>query len=466
MHLLGNMIFLWVFGDNIEDRFGHWRYLAFYLTCGLVAFGVQIAFDWNSLAPTIGASGAIAGVLGAYFLLYPYSRVDTLFFIIIIQLPAVVLLGFWFMMQFFNGVGELGSSAQAGGVAYWAHIGGFVFGMLVVVFYKLAKGERLWPEASVVPGAVGGYGEPLEVKLLGEKQLGYLSSQQPQASLPRRRTGVFFHYQEGERLRDFPQALEGILSRDNVFLYDAFYPLKPTSSFDLELMPEEVLLDVHRPEMVEQVKSSGAFDGALISASSTVAAAIRMWRGEIDNAFVFTGYGDHHAGTDFFGGGCYFNGAAIAISQLRKYFGVKRFAIIDTDAHHGDGTWEIFGQDSDVLYMCFCGGGSMEQNNKVDVPVPWRVTDEEYLNLVRENFTSRAQAFQPEVIFWNWGYDGTQGDYGDIGLTANFHTKLAQEIKQTADQICNGRLIVVLCGGSRRDLAHLLIPDIIRVLSS
>jgi len=280
-----------------------------------------------------------------------------------------------------------------------------------------------------------------------------------------KRTGIFFHYQEGERLRDFPQALDGILDKDNVFLFDAFYPLKPPSSYDLEPIPEELLYRVHAPGMVEQVRKSGAFDGALFSAAGTVAAGVRIWRGDIDNAYVFTGYGDHHAGSDFFGGGCYFNGAAIAIGELRKRFGAKRFAIIDTDAHHGNGTWEIFESDPEVLYGCLCSNRSWEKNNKVNIQVPWQVNDEEYLRLVREGFLHRARAFQPEAIFWNWGYDGTQGDYGDIGLTPDCHVRLAQELKGAADNICYGRLIVVLCGGSRRDLAHRLIPQLIRVLA-
>jgi acetoin utilization deacetylase AcuC-like enzyme len=279
-------------------------------------------------------------------------------------------------------------------------------------------------------------------------------------------TGIFFHYQDGDRLRDFPEALEGILSRDNVRFYDAFYPLKPPSSFDIEPAPIGDVLAVHSRDMVERVRRSAAFEGALLSASGTVAAATRIWRGEIDNAFVFTGYGDHHAGRDSFGGGCYFNGAAIAIHHLRKQFGATRFAIIDTDAHHGDGTWEIFSDDPDVLYMCFCSGRYQERNNKVNVQVPWRTSDGEYLRLVRNNFPPAAKAFKPQAIFWNWGYDGTQGDYGDMGLSPDLHAMLAREIKRAADQLCQGRLIVVLCGGSLRDLARQIIPQIIRALAT
>lgn len=280
-----------------------------------------------------------------------------------------------------------------------------------------------------------------------------------------RRTGIFFHYQDGERLRDFPEALAGILDRDNVFLFDAFYPLKPPSSFELEAIPEETLLQAHSPLMVSQVKATADYQGALYSAAGTVAAAIRIWQGEIDNAFVFTGYGDHHAGTSFFGGGCYLNGAAIAIHELRQRFNVEKTAIIDTDAHHGNGTWDIFERDPSVLYACLCPSGSFEIRNKVNIEVPWSTDDDAYMRSVREGFIPRARSFAPECIFWNWGYDGTRGEYGDMGLSPHCHVRLAQELKQTAEQLCSGRLVVVLCGGSRRDLARLLIPEVIKVLS-
>lgn len=279
------------------------------------------------------------------------------------------------------------------------------------------------------------------------------------------RTGIFYHYQDGERLRDFPQALEGLLEKDNVFLYDAFYPLKPQSSFELDPISEDILHHVHTPEMVGQVKRTRDFEGALFSAAGTVSAAARIWHDEIDNAFVFTGYGDHHAGSDFFGGGCYFNGAAIAIHELRRQFAVEKVAIIDTDAHHGNGTWQIFEDDPGVLYVCFCSGNSIERKNKVNVQVPWKINDDEYLNMVRHSFIQRVKSWKPACVFWNWGYDGTQGDYGDIGLSPDFHWRLAQELKAAVDQICSGRLIVVLCGGSRRDLARRMIPQVIRVLA-
>ena len=151
MHFASNMLFLWVFGDNIEDRFGHLRYLLFYLAAGIAAVWLQVATNTTSQIPTIGASGAIAGVLGAYLFLFPYSRVRTaviFFFITFVRIPALYLLGFWFLLQFIGGVGSLGPSAQTGGTAYWAHVGGFVLGIGVVMLYKLATRQRLWPKRS------------------------------------------------------------------------------------------------------------------------------------------------------------------------------------------------------------------------------------------------------------------------------------------------------------------------------
>jgi membrane associated rhomboid family serine protease len=139
MHVIGNMWYLWIFGDNIEDRLGHGRFIVFYLMCGAVAAVGQVAIDPSSTLPTIGASGAIAGVMGAYFVLYPNSRVLTLviwIFIQIVELPAVVLLGFWFVMQLAGGVGQIAATAHGGGVAFAAHVAGFLVGMGAVFVFR------------------------------------------------------------------------------------------------------------------------------------------------------------------------------------------------------------------------------------------------------------------------------------------------------------------------------------------
>ena len=148
LHFLGNMLYLWIFGDNVEDRLGHGRFVLFYLGCGAAAALAHVWVNPGSFVPTIGASGAIAGVMGAYFVLYPHSRVLALvpLFIIfeIIEVPAIVFLGLWFVMQFFSGVGSLTAKAgvETGGVAFWAHIAGFVAGVAGVLVLKKPSRTR------------------------------------------------------------------------------------------------------------------------------------------------------------------------------------------------------------------------------------------------------------------------------------------------------------------------------------
>jgi len=141
LHILGNMLYLWIFGDNIEDRFGHFKFLAFYVICGLVATFAHLVFNLGDQIPSLGASGAIAGVLGAYIVLFPGARVRVLFGLILIPLPAVIVIGFWIVLQIFYGVGSLGSAAEAE-VAYMAHIGGFFAGLILAIVYKTLSGRN------------------------------------------------------------------------------------------------------------------------------------------------------------------------------------------------------------------------------------------------------------------------------------------------------------------------------------
>lgn len=132
LHLLGNMLYLWIFGDNVEDRFGHARFLIFYLVCGVAATFAQLAFSADSAVPNLGASGAVAGVLGAYLLLYPRGQVRVMMGRGVVPAPALVVIGLWFALQLFSGIGSVASSVDdGGGVAYMAHVGGFVMGFLL-----------------------------------------------------------------------------------------------------------------------------------------------------------------------------------------------------------------------------------------------------------------------------------------------------------------------------------------------
>src|SRR5207249_2945098 len=142
MHIAGNMLYLWIFGDNVEDAMGSVRFLIFYLLCGLVADMAQIISNPLSQVPSLGASGAIAGVLGAYLVLFPHQRVKVWmgWLLGVVEMPAIIVIGLWGILQFVNGLGSLSQrTAQTGGVAYWAHIGGFTAGLLLVFLFRKSK---------------------------------------------------------------------------------------------------------------------------------------------------------------------------------------------------------------------------------------------------------------------------------------------------------------------------------------
>jgi membrane associated rhomboid family serine protease len=141
LHLGGNMLYLWIFGDNVEDNFGHLKFLFFYLLCGIAATLAQLAFSTGSNVPNLGASGAIAGVLGAYILLFPRGQVKVLMGRGVIPMPALVVIGFWIVLQFVSGIGSITNSAETGGVAYMAHIGGFLAG-IILTFLLRATGSQ------------------------------------------------------------------------------------------------------------------------------------------------------------------------------------------------------------------------------------------------------------------------------------------------------------------------------------
>jgi membrane associated rhomboid family serine protease len=149
MHFLGNMLFLWIFGDNVEDRVGHGRFVLFYVLCGAAAALAQVWITPASRVPMVGASGAIAGVMGAYFVMFPHSRVLTLipifFFIELVEVPAIFFLGIWFLLQFLSGVTSLGvaRTQDVGGVAFWAHVAGFVAGVIWIFVFRRPERQRV-----------------------------------------------------------------------------------------------------------------------------------------------------------------------------------------------------------------------------------------------------------------------------------------------------------------------------------
>ncbi len=194
----------------------------------------------------------------------------------------------------------------------------------------------------------------------------------------------------------------------------------------------------------------------------------RVAAGELANAFAFIGAGGHHAGRRFFGGYCCFNDVCIGIAEVRRRRLAARVAILDTDAHHGDGTRDIVEGDPEILHVCVCGGAhASPDGTKIDLNVPGGVADPDaaYLEAIRAVFPDRCRAFRPDLVVWYFGFDGHRGDYGDMGLSAACFLGLADLTLDVAAGAAGGRLVVVLGGGSRTDLATALIPPIIARLA-
>ncbi len=143
LHLLGNMLYLWIFGDNVEDTLGHLKYLVFYVICGLAADFAQILVGPNSNIPNLGASGAIAGVLAAYLVMFPRGQVRVIMGYGVIPMPALVVIGLWIVLQLVSGIGSITTAAETGGVAYMAHIGGFLAGLVMAFVHKSTRGPQV-----------------------------------------------------------------------------------------------------------------------------------------------------------------------------------------------------------------------------------------------------------------------------------------------------------------------------------
>jgi acetoin utilization deacetylase AcuC-like enzyme len=283
-------------------------------------------------------------------------------------------------------------------------------------------------------------------------------------------TGIFYHpsYSRrsyltvGTRLADFPMALDRILESDKVKQYEP------------GPIPEELILKVHTPDLIEGVKRDPLCSTAWHSAMGVVMAGEKIAEGEITNAFAFIGAGGHHSGRNYFGGYCCFNDVALSIVNLREKYGLKRFAILDTDAHHGDGTRDLFSKDPDILHVCICGVDyESRDGTKVDVAYPslwgkWRndrPMNDIYFDLVERHFPPRVSAFKPDLIFWYFGFDTHRGDYGDIGLTGPCFFQITDLMLELAKKECGGKLAVVLGGGSHTQLATSLIPPVIERLT-
>jgi acetoin utilization deacetylase AcuC-like enzyme len=280
-----------------------------------------------------------------------------------------------------------------------------------------------------------------------------------------KQVGIYYHpsfsrksyMTVGNRLRDFPEALEGVLKLPNVRLFTS------------PRVTEDLILKVHAPEIIPMVARDGMCSTAYESVGGVVAAMAALSRGEIDRAFCFIGAGGHHAGYRQFWGACCFNDVVIALTHVRETSPWRRFAIVDTDAHHGDGTRQLVQNDPYILHLCFCGGDYVSPDGtKVDVDVyrlGWKAeVDKLYIDKVRREFP-RIPQFQPDLLVWYYGFDTHADDYGSIGLSESCFFEICDLMLFVAGEL-GLPLQVVLGGGSMSHLAHHTIPEIIQRLAA
>jgi acetoin utilization deacetylase AcuC-like enzyme len=278
------------------------------------------------------------------------------------------------------------------------------------------------------------------------------------------RIGIYYHpsfsrksyMTVGNRLRDFPEALEPLLARPNVRLIES-----PRVS-------EELVLKVHAPEMLAMVAQDGFCSTAYESVGGVVAGMADLAQGKVDRAFCFIGAGGHHAGYRQFWGACCFNDVVIALTHTREISPWRRFAIVDTDAHHGDGTRQLVRDDPDVFHLCFCGLDYQSGDGaKVDVNAyglnPYTDADGQYVDLVRQNIPL-IPPFKPDLLIWYYGFDTHQDDYGSLGLSEAAYFDICDLMLGAAAGMAVP-LMVVLAGGSMSHLATATIPEIIRRLA-
>ncbi|MBM4461766.1 MAG: hypothetical protein FJ012_00340 [Chloroflexi bacterium] len=273
-------------------------------------------------------------------------------------------------------------------------------------------------------------------------------------------TGIFYH----EIMRNEHAPLDMNIGR-------AFDALKGegllleegVSFFEAEPVTETLVLKVHTEEWVAEVKRGGYWKVSLYSAGAVAMAFDKVLSGEMHNALALVGAGGHHARRDYAWGGCYINHEAIAVALARETGRGTRFAIVDTDTHHGDGTRDIFSEDKDILHICYCAYGKGE--GKTKVCLPHASGDDEFVRRFRNEVPPLIREFEPELILWFCGLDTHKDSYGTRKLTENCYPRLCEVLMETAEHVCRGRLIVRIGCNAPSYVAAEALPKMVRILA-
>jgi len=238
-----------------------------------------------------------------------------------------------------------------------------------------------------------------------------------------------------------------------------------------KMVEEELILQIHTKQHLARVKEDACYEAARLSAGGAVMAGEMIWKGKVKNSFVFTGTAGHHAGRNSYWGFCYINNSALLIQHLRNTYNVRRFMIIDTDPHPGDGTRDIFENDEQVVHLNFCSNSyspskDIIKYNKFDIPLPSNISDTGFLKVLQALTPFLARKFESvEMILWNFGHDAHHADYGGFNLTISAFPEMAKIITQVAKDICDDKLVILLSGGSNLWVAKQSITSIAAVLA-
>ncbi|MHC1566505.1 MAG: arginase family protein [Candidatus Syntropharchaeia archaeon] len=247
-----------------------------------------------------------------------------------------------------------------------------------------------------------------------------------------------------------------IFSKPNILLFKS----KPAG--------EELISKIHTREMIERVKRSSYYETALYSVGGVVQATEKVLKGEIKNALVYIGVGGHHAGRNHYWGGCFFNPTAIAVEYARENGLGRKFAIIDTDTHHADGTREIFLEDDDVLHICYCGWyydyEDPGKGGKTKICLSHSRSDEDFIRRVSEEIPPRVREFQPDMIYWICGLDTHRDSYGTRMLTEKCYPEICKIIKGIADDVCDGKLVVKTGCNAPAAVSRYVNLELVRIL--
>jgi acetoin utilization deacetylase AcuC-like enzyme len=280
-----------------------------------------------------------------------------------------------------------------------------------------------------------------------------------------KRTGVFYHDVCGKEA--YSSLAMGVEEGFKSLEKTGIFAEPNVKWFESRQATEEEILRLHSQEWIDQIKRTQWWKVSLYSIGGMLGATEKVLTGELDNALVIAGVGGHHAHRDSAWGGCYFNVIGLGIPHARAKKLGRRFAIVDTDTHHADGVRDLYRNDEEMLHICFCGGyswedayeGKMESQTKLCFPHGY--SDAEEIANVLKEVPERVKAFKPELIYWLCGMDTHKDSYGTQALTEKAYPEMAKIIKDTADQVCNGKLIVKTCCNAPPHATTYIVPRLV-----